>query len=192
MAKRDDAKGKEPRKDANPEIRGDDAPRPDESGGDREEVEIAAVDLVTSLARLDLEAALAYEVAAGLCDDDDLDRHLREFARNHRVHVEALNEALEAEGEPAVVSPPAPGGPVLAGLVTMTGPLGDEVIVVTLLGQEQLTNLSYDAALSYEWDDETEAMLRRFQQDEERHMAWLGEKHDALGGHSERPDAPGS
>jgi rubrerythrin len=181
----------EPSEEARASAGGDDE-RSEAPGDAPREVEIAAVELVTSLARLDLEAALAYEAAAESCDDDELERHLRDFANDHRAHVEALNEALEAEGEPAVGPLQAPGTPVLSGLVRLTGPLGNEVIVVTLLGNEQLTNLSYDAALSYEWDSETEAMLRDFQADEERHMSWLVEKHDALGGHAEHPEPPPS
>jgi len=76
---------------------------------------------------------------------------------------------------------------VLAGLLGLTGPLGPDVVVVTLLGNEQLTNLAYDAALSYDWDGETGAMLRRFQQDEERHVAWLADKHERLGAEREPP-----
>jgi rubrerythrin len=193
MAKRDHRKGtrgRRPKSADAPPREGADPPPPDERGGDREDVEIAAVELVTALARLDLQAALAHEAAAARCEDGDLERNLRDLARDHRVHVEALNEALEAEGEPAVTSPPEPRTSVLAGLVAITGPLGGEVVVVTLLGAEQLTNLAYDASLSYEWDDEVEAMLRRFQQDEERHLSWLAERHDALGGHASSPDAP--
>ena len=153
--------------------------------------EIPAVELISALARLDLEAALAYEAAAALSADDDLTEHLRLFARDHRTHLEALNEALEAEGEDGHGPEAAPAGPVLAALLGLTAPLGEDVIVVTLLGNEQLTNLAYDAALSYDWDDETAAMLRRFQKDEERHVAWLADKHERLGGTtSDRPPAP--
>jgi hypothetical protein len=190
MTRRDDGKDerKHPR-DAAAEGGEERGAGPGERSGDREEVEVAAADLVAALARLDLEAALAHEEAATHCSDEDLARKLRELGRDHRAHAEALNEALEAE-EQAAVAPPQ-GAPVLAGLAIITGPLGDEVTVVTALGHEQLTSLAYDAALSYEWDDESEAMLRRFQADEERHLSWLAEKHDALGGHS-RPDAPTS
>jgi hypothetical protein len=192
MAKRHDRKhasGRRAKGTGTPPREGADPPPRDEPEGEREELEIAAVELVTALARLDLEAALAHEAAAARCQDEELGRNLRDLARHHRVHVEALNEALEAEGEPAVTRP-EPRASALAGLVTITGPLGDEVIVVTLLGAEQVTNLAYDAALSYEWDGEVEAMLRRFQGEEERHLAWLAERHDALGGHAEQPDAP--
>ncbi len=150
--------------------------------------EIPAVELISALARLDMEAAVAYESAAGMAQNDgDLGENLRAFARDHRSHLEALNETLEAEGEDPV-GPEAGGrAGVLAGLLGLTGPLGPDVIVVTLLGNEQLTNLAYDAALSYDWDDETGAMLRRFQQDEERHVAWLAEKHERLGASREPP-----
>ncbi len=156
-----------------------------------EEVELPAVELISALARLDLEAALAYEAAAGIAGDEELKEQLRLFARDHRVHLEALNEALEAEGEDGHGPDAAPAGPVLAGLLGLTGPLGDDVVVVTLLGNEQLTNLAYDAALSYDWDEETGAMLRRFQQNEERHVAWLADKHERLGGTTgEKPSPP--
>jgi rubrerythrin len=183
-----DERPNEARNDAR-ESKDGEAPRERAEEEPGREVEIAAVELVAALARLDLEAALAYDAAARACEDEELGRRLREFASEHRGHVEALNETLEAEGVPPVTSD-VPAGPVLAGLMRLTGPLGDEVIVVTLLGDEQLTNLSYDAALSYEWDADTEAMMREFQADEERHMAWLAEAHDRIGGHAGHPEDP--
>jgi rubrerythrin len=153
--------------------------------------EIPAVELISALARLDLEAALAYESAAAMAgDDQDLADNLHAFARDHRTHLEALNETLESEGEGPVGPDAGVSGAVLAGLLGVTGPLGTDVVVVTLLGNEQLTNLAYDAALSYDWDDETGAMLRRFQHDEERHVAWLAEKHERLGGTTREPPGP--
>lgn len=157
----------------------------------RNREEIPAVELISALARLDLETAVAYEAAAGMAgDDEDLARNLRAFAGDHRAHLEALNETLESEGESAVGPEIGASGSVLAGLLGLTGPLGPDVVVVTLLGNEQLTNLAYDAALSYDWDADTGAMLRRFQQDEERHVAWLAEEHERLGAEREPPPGP--
>jgi hypothetical protein len=150
---------------------------------------IPAVELVSALARLDLEAALAYESAAaveGLAEE--LVTSLREFAQDHRAHLEALNETLESEGE-ASVGPGIAVDGLLSGLLRITAPLGREIVVVTLLGTEQLTNLAYDAALSYDWDDETGAMLRRFQEHEERHVSWLASEHGRLGLSHEPPPA---
>jgi hypothetical protein len=148
--------------------------------GPDEEPAIPAVELISALARLDLEAALAYEAAADATDPQDgLVGTLREFAHDHRSHLEALNETLESEGE-APVAAETNGGAV-ASLLRLTAPLGHEIVVVTVLGAEQLTNLAYDAALSYDWDEETGAMLKRFQEHEERHVSWLAGEHGRLG-----------
>jgi rubrerythrin len=158
-----------------------------------EEGAIPAVELIAALAKLDLEAALAYEAAADFAsEEDELVRTFREFAREHRAHLEALNETLESEGEPAVGTDPGSGsksGGAIAALLRLTSPLGREIVVVTVLGAEQLTNLAYDAALSYDWDEETGAMLRRFQEHEERHVSWLASEHGRLGLSHEPPPA---
>lgn len=153
------------------------------------EVEIRPLELLSTLARLDVEAALAYDAAARLSEDREIARQLGVFARDHRRHVDELNRILEARGEPAV-APPTEGTPLLAALMNLAGPLGEDVIVVALLGNEQLTNLGYDAALAYEWEDELEALLGRFQADEERHLAWLAERHDAAGLPAREGDRP--
>ncbi len=155
------------------------------------EVGISPAELIATLARLDLEAALAYDAAADLCGDPELSRQLTRFAHDHRRHVEELNRVLAREGEPEP-APPEGGAAVLAGIVKVAGPLGPDVIVVALLGNEQLTNLSYDAALAYEWDGEDEALLERFVADERRHLAWLAQRHEALAGRAAGPGQPGT
>ncbi len=166
-------------------------PRDPERPAEIVEVRISPGELLATLARVDLEAALAYDEAAELTPDEPFRTELAGFAEDHRRHFDLLNALLEREGA-ASVAPPAAGAPVLAGILQLAGPLGADVIAVALLGNEQLTNLSYDAALAYEWDDATEAMLARFAADEQRHLARLAEKHDELASHApERPGAPG-
>ncbi len=162
-----------------------------DSEADDEEiaVEISPAELLSSLARLDLEAALAYETAAELSAEPDVARQLRVFANDHRRHLDALNRILAREGEPSVT---VIGGavPVLPGIMKLAGPLGPEVIVVALLGNEQLTNLSYDGALAYQWDHDLEAMLQGFAADEQRHLTWLVDRHDRVSRHA--PPSPGA
>jgi rubrerythrin len=153
------------------------------------DVEISPAEMLATLARLDLEAALAYEVAARVVKDRELAGPLASFARDHRRHVEAIDRVLRGLGAPTV-GEALEGPPFLAGLMQIAGPLGPDVIVVALLGNEQLTNLGCDAALAYEWDGALEAMLRRFQADEERHLGWLAERHDAMGLHAEGGRSP--
>ncbi len=155
------------------------------------EVAVSPAEVLAALARLDLEAALAYEGAARLSGDAEVSRQLAAFAHDHRRHAETLNRVLEREGE-AAVAPPAGEPSLLAGLMTLAGPLGPDVIVVALLGNEQLTNLGYDGALAYEWDDEDEAMLEAFAADEQRHLAWLAERHDRLARHAPGAERPGA
>jgi rubrerythrin len=166
-------------------------------GGEREadpapeiEVRISPGELLSTLARLDLEAGLAYDEAAEMVPDERLRADLEGFAEEHRRHFDVLNALLETEGE-ARVAPTATGAPLLAGIMQLAGPLGVDVVVVALLGNEQLTNLSYDAALAYQWDDETQALLQKFAADEQRHLAWLAGRHDELAGHP-GPEHPGA
>jgi rubrerythrin len=152
------------------------------------EVQLTPLEMLAALARMDLEAALAYDAAAELAGDRDLAAQLGSFARDHRRHVDDLNHVLEAQGAAAVSAGDRP--PLLAGLVQLAGPLGADVLVTALLCNEQLTNLSYDGALAYEWEGELEAVLRRGQKDEERHLFWLSERHDDLGMHSPEGHQP--
>lgn len=171
----------------------------DEPGDPRErveetegvEVDVVPTDILSSLARLDLEAALAYEAAAELSPDDEVARQLRSFARDHRRHAGELNRVLEGEGE-AAIEETAGDAPVLAGIMRLAGPLGPDVIVVALLGNEQLTTLGCDAAVAYSWGEEVQAMLERFAADERRHLAWLAERHDALSAHAHDEDQSGA
>ncbi len=181
-------RGKGGRAEAAGAAGGGDGVRTQPAGESRIEVAISPTELVTVLARLDVEAALAYDAAAAACGDAEVARQLRQFAGDHRRHVDALNRVLEREEEATVSAPEHE--PVLAGIVKVAAPLGLDVIVVALLGNEQLTNLSYDGALAYEWDGEDEAMLERIAADEQRHLAWLARTHDEIAGHAGRVEPP--
>ncbi len=164
------------------------APRADEAPPEIVEVAVSPVELLSTLARLDLEAARAYDAAAELSPDGELHRRLRAFAGDHRRHARELNALLERDGDPQVDLSAEP--PLLAGIMSLAGPLGPEVVAVALLGNEQLTNLSCDAALAYAWEGDVERMLEGFAADERRHLAFLAEWHDRAAGHP-RPEQPG-
>ena len=155
------------------------------------EVEASPGELLSALARLDFEAALAYEVAAELSPADDVRRELVAFAQDHRRHAGELNRLLEQEGE-AAIPEPADDSAVLSGLMRLAGPIGSDVLVVALLVDEQLANLSYDAALAYEWQDEAARTIERFGADEQRHLAWLARRHEEIAGPERGPEPPGA
>jgi rubrerythrin len=141
---------------------------------------LAPEEVLATLAQLDLESALAYEAAAGIAGDPEIRATLGGFAHDHRLHVEALNGVLETEGEGVLAARESERMPLLAGLARLAGPIGPEALALALLANEQLTNLSYEDALAYEWDSTSERMLEGFRADEERHMRWLSDKHDEL------------
>ena len=167
--------------------RGSPAPQESASASDL----LAPEEVLATLAQLDLESALAYEAAAGLVSDPEIRGTLGGFARDHRLHVEALNGVLETEGEGVLAAREPERMPLLAGLARLSGPIGPEALALALLANEQLTNLSYEDALAYEWDAASERMLEGFRADEERHMRWLSDKHDELTrAASERQQSP--
>ncbi|WP_041448591.1 ferritin-like domain-containing protein [Anaeromyxobacter sp. Fw109-5] len=136
------------------------------------EVALTPAEVLAALARLDVEAALAYEAAAGLADDDETVRQLRRFGRDHRRHAEVLARLIgerEAEREPAQ--------PVLPGLARVAAGLGPGSLTLALLANEQLTNLAYEDVLAYAWDEAVERLLMELRADEERHLRWLSERH---------------
>ena len=146
------------------------------------EVELAPAEMLLALARLDAEAAAAYLAAADALEAEELAGPLREFAGDHQRHVAELAPLLEelgVEGPEASIREAPLLLPVLA---RMAGPLGAHAIVLALLNNEQLTNLSYEDALAYEWgDDDTEQLLERNRADEQRHFEWLAARHEESG-----------
>jgi rubrerythrin len=161
-----------------------------QEGASASEPLLAPEEVLASLAQLDLESALAYEAAVEIASDPEIRRKLREFSEDHRRHVEALNGALEQLGEGVLAAREPDRMPLLAGLARISGPIGPEALALALLANEQLTNLSCEDALAYQWDAQSERMLAGFRSDEERHMRWLSDKHDELTRAASEPTSP--
>lgn len=155
-----------------------------------EEGELTGAELLVALARLDAEAAAAYSAAAEIIDLADIQARLREFEADHLRHLASLKKTLESLGEQEAAAALGEPATLLAPLARMSVPLGPHAALMTLLNNEQLTNVAYENALAYEWDAEAERMLERHRADEERHFEWLSAKHDELADEEEgRPSA---
>lgn len=163
-----------------------------------EEQELEGFEILEALVRLDLEAGLAYDAAADLAGDEETAKQLRSFRDDHFRHVDDLNPFLEQEGAKPLDRNAAPP-PLLPWLARLAGPLGESTMVLTLVNNEQLTNLTYEAALAYDWDEGVEEVLERNRGDEDRHLTWLSEQEsrmeeqqDEAGEEEpEPPEAPG-
>ncbi len=149
----------------------------EELGGIVEELD--EIEVLTTLARLDLEAALAYDVAANASHERDLRQTLGRFRDDHLRHVDDLNRLLRGRGGPEL-GRSEKTELLLRPLARVAAAFGPIAVVMTLLNDEQITNETYELALELEWDDDVQRVLERNLSDEQRHLSWLAEKEDQL------------
>jgi rubrerythrin len=126
-----------------------------------------------AIARLDLEAAAAYEVIAESADDPKLKKMLTSFAKDHRRHVEDIQAFAEAND--FVVEIPLPDGrqSSFVALAVAVGGLDEDAALETLIGNEHLTNRTYETALWLITDEEALAIVEKNREDERRHITAL-------------------
>jgi demethoxyubiquinone hydroxylase (CLK1/Coq7/Cat5 family) len=85
-----------------------------------------------------------------------------------------LNAAIQKLGGEPVTMTPDFKGTVLKTMTQVTSVLGTEAALVAMIGNEELTNRSYDAALAMDWQDaEIRELLERNRADERRHIEWI-------------------
>lgn len=150
--------------------------------------ELTEGEVLMSVARLDLEAALAYGAAAEGLEDQRVRSQLLRFRDDHLRHIRELNPQLVARGrDPIDPSEVERGDLLLPGLARLVLPLGNVAALMALLSNEQMTNLTYEAALEFDWDDEIVAILERAAADETRHLSWLAEEEDRISGAYNQP-----
>jgi competence ComEA-like helix-hairpin-helix protein len=155
---------------------------------DEVEVDMDEVEVLTTLARLDLEAALAYEAGAEAATElQDIRRHLLRFQEEHLRHVADLNRLLRARGGTPLEPQQGGDGSLLQRLARLSIPFGPVGLVLTLLNNEQMTNATYELALEFEWDEEALEVLTRNAIDEQRHLFWLAQTEDELASDEEAP-----
>ncbi|HZU83095.1 MAG TPA: helix-hairpin-helix domain-containing protein [Polyangiaceae bacterium] len=154
------------------ELEGDEGDEGEE-GAEAEEEEVTAdedeIEALMAVAQLDLEAAAAYEIAAEQVDDDELGRMLLKFRDDHRRHVDDLTRFAKSRGI-SVAMPREIDQSVLVGLISSVGVLDPTAALEALIGNEQLTNATYDTAAWLVSDDEALAIVQRNREDERRHL----------------------
>jgi competence ComEA-like helix-hairpin-helix protein len=150
--------------------------------------ELDEVEVLTTLAQLDLEAALAYDACAEAVELAGLRSHLVRFRDDHFRHVDAINRVLEKRGGKAVERESS--GQLLRRIARVASALGSHAGLIALLTNEELTNEAYDMASELEWDSGIEQMLERHAADEKLHFEWLSSQMDELEDEdSEQPEA---
>lgn len=129
------------------------------------------------LAQLDVDAIGTYDAALKRVDVPILRDKLSEFRTDHERHVTHLNEVIVRLGGEAVSHKPDLKGTVLTGFTAITSLMGNEASLLAMVGNEELTTRTYQAALEGEWTVEERSMIERHYGDERRHLEWI--KHAA-------------
>ncbi|MFE8605145.1 hypothetical protein [Archangium violaceum] len=140
------------------------------------------VEVLSALARLDLEMAWAYDASAEAVEHGgELRSRLLQFRDEHLWHVEELNQLILARGGTLLQARGGPDGHLLGPLTWLVRPFGLVAQLLSLLLNEQMSNWNHDLALELDWaDGDVVEVLERHRAEEQHHMAWLSEQEEAL------------
>ena len=132
---------------------------------------------LTALAQMDLEAAEAYRIAADSFADRDVTEQLNSFREDHLKHVDNLERLITAMGGDELDREGTEES-VLASLAAAASEMGPGPSLRAMIGNERLTNSTYESILTLEWEKEIKQVLQRNLQDEKRHLRWLEQNRD--------------
>jgi len=129
------------------------------------------LECLAQLIELDIACAAAYEVAAGVCRDEEIKGKFDEFRGDHERHVSELGEIVRSEGYEPAAEMDAKGAIIKA--FTMLAAQEERTAVLAMRGNEELSNNAYASALQADLPEEVRELVLANFQDERRHMAWM-------------------
>lgn len=135
--------------------------------------QVSKIAKIRMLARLDADAIAAYDAAIARVGVDAVKQKLSEFRSDHVRHLEELNAWLAKLDAGPVAREPALVGSFLKAVTAAGSLLGTEPALISMMGNEGLTNVAYDVALRMEWAPEERALIEKNRRDERRHLAWI-------------------
>lgn len=131
----------------------------------------SAITCLNQLIALDLACAASYEAACAVCKEDEIRDKLAEFKNDHDRHVRDLSKFVTQAGKEAPSDLDAKGV-VIKGF-TMLSAQEDRSAVLTMRGNEELSNSAYASALQADLPDDVRNVVMANFEDERRHIAWL-------------------
>jgi rubrerythrin len=126
-----------------------------------------------ALAQLDVDAIGTYDAAIAQVSESEVAQQLAGFRVDHVRHVQDLNALIVARGGTAVEQVPDLKGVALTGMTMVTSLIGTEAALMAMIGNEELTNRVYEAALKLKIDSEALDVIRKNYADERRHLEWI-------------------
>ncbi|TKD01053.1 ferritin-like domain-containing protein [Polyangium fumosum] len=129
------------------------------------------IQCLNELIALDLACSAAYEVACGVCRDEEIKGTFSAFREDHLRHVRELGEHVRSAG----IEPPSEldtKGVIVQGFTTLASQ-EDRTAVLSMRGNEELSNNAYASALRAGLPEEIRALVAANFEDERRHMSWI-------------------
>ncbi|XYH97527.1 helix-hairpin-helix domain-containing protein [Sorangium sp. So ce1128] len=153
------------------------------AAGEGEVGDMAALEQIIGLILLDMAAAEAYRVAIGACKTPEIRRQLEAFRGDHERHARELSDALGA----SLPEQPDERGQCIQRYTELSA-REDRTALVSMRGNEELTNDAYASALASDLPDDVRRMVEANWQDERRHIRWINEEIRTRGW--ELPEVP--
>ena len=126
------------------------------------------------LVELEYDAIEAYIEAIKNLENEDYKSHMEEFLKDHKKHVEKLNQILVDHGKRSVTGPS--GKRLLTkGKVMLADIMGDDnTILKAMRSNEEDTNEAYHRMVSHKnkWED-IGSIIDEFLEDEKKHKKWI-------------------
>ncbi len=133
----------------------------------------AVIALMRDLVHLDVDAIHAYDQAIKNIDVPSVRTELERFKADHERHVTDLSAAItELGGESPAIRRDFKGF-FIEGMTALRAAMGTEQSLKAMAVNERLTNREYDKAASMALPPSIDALIRRNQSDEKRHLQYI-------------------
>jgi rubrerythrin len=133
----------------------------------------AVIALMRDLVHLDVDAIHAYDQAIKNIDVPSVRAELERFKADHERHVTDLSASITELGGEAPAIRRDFKGFFIEGMTALRAAMGTEQSLKAMAMNERLTNREYDKAASMELPTNIEALIRRNQSDEKRHLQYI-------------------
>lgn len=129
-------------------------------GSERPMTKDAMLNQLRGLAQLEVDALQLVGAAMQHAKDPTLRRRFEEFRDVHREHVRVLDAVIaKLDGRPVAIRPDAKGR-VLERIASVGAMIGDEGLLVALVGGEELVHKRYEALLDeHPWSADVKPLL---------------------------------
>lgn len=140
----------------------------------------ALIHELNELIQLDCDASRTSEVALEYVDDEVARADLRCFMQDHLQHITDLRPAIAELGGTAIQPCRDLSGVLLEGMTKLRSVTGTLGALSAMRMNEQLTNRSYEKAMTEELPPEVRVVVERNLADERRHLAVIRAHLDRL------------